>query len=526
MTCLREWLVRVWGSVYGGRSDRDLEEELRFHVESAAKDARRGDDGAGAADRARQNRVYAGGMAQSVELMRDQRGWPWLEDARRDLWLTFRMLTKARGFATVAILTLGLGIAASTVMFSVLNAVVLQPLPYRDPANLVLLWIDDVKRQLHQTLVPSPLYVEWKERSRAFSDLAFSTPNTPITLSGGGEAERRDAVRATSSVFLVLGVSPIAGRPYSAREERNGDRVAVIGRVLAERRFGSATAAVGQVLLIDGEPTTVIGVMPASFAFATDRRRRGARPTSRTSGDAPGGACRAAAAGARRDRGPHCGAGFDAGLEPRRADRRPSGAARRLALSRADRRHDMARGARHHGVSAGAAHPTRTPARGPPVRRRARRLQLVSAQRPRHGNAPRAGGCLAGAAPCAPRVARPRRAGGRADGLRFRDRRNPAPAFRCRAAGRRAQPVAGGAPSSHGARRRRQSGRFVGARARHARAARDVAGKIDRYLLSADARSCRSTPSLPGPKPSMRMRWPSRKTSIQPPGKSVENTHA
>jgi predicted permease len=267
MASLREWLLRLWGSLHGGRPDRDLEEELRFHVESATADARRRDDAAGTAKRVRQVRLDAGTVAQSVELMRDQRGWPWLEDARRDLRHTVRTLVKARGFATVTVLTLGLGISASTVMFSMVNAVVLQPLPYRDPDSLVLLWIDDVKRQLHQTLVPYPLYVEWKERSRAFSELGFSTPNTPVTLNGIGEAERLDAVRATASIFSVLGISPIEGRAYSAQEERNGDRVAVIGRALAERRFGNASAAVGRALLVDGEPTTVIGVMPSSFAF-------------------------------------------------------------------------------------------------------------------------------------------------------------------------------------------------------------------------------------------------------------------
>jgi len=125
MASLREWLLRVWGSLSGGRSDRDLEEELRFHVETATAAARRRDDAAGAAERARQVRVGAGGVAQSIELMRDQQRWPWLEDARRDLRETFRTLAKARGFATVAVLTLGLGIAASTVMFTVLNAVML-----------------------------------------------------------------------------------------------------------------------------------------------------------------------------------------------------------------------------------------------------------------------------------------------------------------------------------------------------------------------------------------------------------------
>jgi putative ABC transport system permease protein len=269
MPSLSEWVRRLRSSLYGGRSDRDLEEELRFHVQSATQEARHVDHGVGVDEGIRQARLRAGGVAQSLERMRDQRGLRWLEDARQDLRHTVRMLAKARGFTTVTVLTLGLGIAASTVMFSVLNAVVLQPMPYRDPGELVLLWIDDVERQRHQTLVPFPLYREWKERSRAFSDLGFSTPNTPITLHGAGDAERVDAVRASASAFAILAVSPLEGRSYSFEEERNGDRVAVIGRLLADRRFGSPTAAVGRVLLIDGEPTTVIGVMPSAFAFPT-----------------------------------------------------------------------------------------------------------------------------------------------------------------------------------------------------------------------------------------------------------------
>jgi hypothetical protein len=85
MAFLCEWLRRVWGSLYGGRSDRDLEQEPRFHVESVADEARRRDDGAGAGDRIRQSRLHGGGIAQSIELMRDQQGWPWLDDAKRDL---------------------------------------------------------------------------------------------------------------------------------------------------------------------------------------------------------------------------------------------------------------------------------------------------------------------------------------------------------------------------------------------------------------------------------------------------------
>ncbi len=204
-----------------------------------------------------------------MEPLRDQRGLPWLDDARRDLRQSLRMFARARGFTVVAILTLALGIAASTVMFSMLNAIVLRQLPYRDAATVVVLWTDDVTRQIHETLVPYPLYVEWKARSRSFSALGFTTSNTPVTLSGFGEADRVDAVRASAATFTVLGVSPLAGRVYTSDEERRGDRVVIISRTLAERRFGAADAALGQVLHLDGEPTTVIGVMPAWFGFPT-----------------------------------------------------------------------------------------------------------------------------------------------------------------------------------------------------------------------------------------------------------------
>jgi len=267
MPSLREWLIRLGGSVHASRSDKDLEEELRFHLDSATGDARRRSDGQ--EDAIRHARLSAGSISHSLELLRDQRGLPWLDDARRDLRQTLRIFARARGFTAVAVITLGLGIGAATAMFSVLNAVILRPLAYRDPGTLVVIWTDNVKRQLHETLVSYPLYVEWKERSRSFSDLGLTSPNTPVTLSGPGEAERLDAVRASASIFSILGVSPVEGRTYSPGEERTGEPVAVVSRALAERRFGSAAAALGQVLLLDGEPTTVIGVMPPSFGFPT-----------------------------------------------------------------------------------------------------------------------------------------------------------------------------------------------------------------------------------------------------------------
>jgi hypothetical protein len=131
MALVREWLIRVWGSLDAARSDKDLEEELRFHLDSATGEARRRSDGQ--EDAIRNARVRAGSIPHTLELLRDQRGLPWLDDATRDLRHTLRIFARARGFTAVAVLTLGLGIGASTAMFSVLNAVILRPLAYRDP---------------------------------------------------------------------------------------------------------------------------------------------------------------------------------------------------------------------------------------------------------------------------------------------------------------------------------------------------------------------------------------------------------
>ena len=264
---LREWLNRLLGSLSVGRSDRELEEELRFHLDAATRAAQRRSVDSG--DGRRPACGQAGSLSQSLDALRDQRGLPWLDDATRDLRQALRLFARAPGFTAVAILTLGLGIGASTVMFSVLNAVVLRPLPYRESRALVLLWTDDVKRQLHRTLVPNPLYVEWKARARSFTDLGFSSPNTPVTLSGAPAAERLDAARMSASTFNLLDVRLLAGRTFSADEEHQDEHVVVVSRGLAERRFGDAQSAVGRVLVLDGEPTTIIGVMPDSFGFPT-----------------------------------------------------------------------------------------------------------------------------------------------------------------------------------------------------------------------------------------------------------------
>src|SRR5687768_1950923 len=201
MSRFLELVSRMWATLRTRRTDGELEEELRLHLELTAEDARRRGHSPEGAVRAA--RLLAGSIPQAMEHLRDQRGLPWLEDGRRDLRQALRMLTRTPGFTVVAVLTLGLGIGASTAIFSMLNVIVLQPLPYRDPSRVVVLWTDDVRRQLRETLVSYLTYDAWKERSQAFAELGFATL-TPLTLTGNIEAERVDAARASRSTFTVL----------------------------------------------------------------------------------------------------------------------------------------------------------------------------------------------------------------------------------------------------------------------------------------------------------------------------------
>src|SRR5450631_4498323 len=193
---------------------------------------------------------------------------PALDSILQDLRYTFRTLWKDAGFTTFAILIVGLGIGASATVFSVINTLLLRPLPFREPERLVWISNHDVSRLSGQTTQVGHL-LDLRERNRSFSVLAAYFAFYGVgdnLLSGSGEPERLSGVPVSGNFFQVLGIQPQLGRLFTAEECKwHGPKAVLLSHGLWERRFGSDAGLVGSTLTINGEPVTVAGVLPASF---------------------------------------------------------------------------------------------------------------------------------------------------------------------------------------------------------------------------------------------------------------------
>jgi predicted permease len=181
----------------------------------------------------------------------------------QDLRYGYRMLAKNPGFAAVAILTLALGIGANTALFSVVNGVLLNPLPYPDPDRLVTL--HESKPNFEFGAIPYLNFVDWENQNHTFSSIGISR-GFSFTLTGMGEAERLQGDWVSASFFQTLGVKPIIGRDFTAQDDQFGaGPVALISAGLWKRKFGSAVDVLGKGITLNGNGFTIIGVMPASL---------------------------------------------------------------------------------------------------------------------------------------------------------------------------------------------------------------------------------------------------------------------
>src|SRR6266581_3017374 len=257
------WWTRLWRR---GQMEAQLEKELRFHLDQHTADLiARGHE---PAEARRLARLALGGPEQVKEKCRDARGTRWLEDLLRDARYALRTFRQKPGFTLVALLTLALGIGATTVMFAVINSVLLRPLSYPQPDRLVTLRI--FTEQFGELWGFSNLdFGDAKRESQTLALAAWTYSGG--TISVPGDPEYVNGRQISSELFSTLGISPAQGRAFRPDEDRPGEPpVAIISYGLWQRDFGGDPSAIGRSLVYEGKPYTVVGIAPTSFQLDGD----------------------------------------------------------------------------------------------------------------------------------------------------------------------------------------------------------------------------------------------------------------
>jgi predicted permease len=243
------------------RQPEQLSEEIQSHLQMAASDRiARGESAEPAQQAARRE---FGNVALIEQVTRDQWGTRWLEELLRDLHYAVRVLRKNPGFTLIAVLTLALGIGANTALFSIVNGVLLNPLPYANPEQLVTLHAS--KPNFETGSISFPNFRDWRKDNRTFSAMAISR-SFGFSLTGRGEPERVQAKLVSSDFFSLLGVQPVIGRSFVSGEDEIGAApIVMISAGLWRRKFGSSPDALGKTLTLDGHDYTIVGVFAANF---------------------------------------------------------------------------------------------------------------------------------------------------------------------------------------------------------------------------------------------------------------------
>jgi putative ABC transport system permease protein len=185
----------------------------------------------------------------------------------RDARYAVRMLVHTPGFSLVAMLTFAIGIGVNTAVFSVVDGVLLRPLPYPKANEITMVWLDNTRQKIKEDITSFPNYRDWRDQNTSYAHLAGVT-EASFTLTGAGEPERLEGVIATANYFDVMGVGAIHGRVFTSQNETPGqDGVIVISEGLWQRRFGGAQDVLGRTISLNGRPHEIIGVMPASLKW-------------------------------------------------------------------------------------------------------------------------------------------------------------------------------------------------------------------------------------------------------------------
>ncbi len=263
MPNLRIFVRRLRGLFGKDRLDRELAEEIESNLQMHIADNLRA--GMSAAEARRQALIKLGGLDATKEAYRDQAGLPILDTLVQDIRYGFRGLRRSPGFAFTAVLTLALGIGATTAIFSAVYALLIQPLPYRDPDRLV--WVAERQRSGAGGAIAEPDMVAWRERGRPFESVAGYAFHE-YTLTGAGDAVRLQGALVSANFLSLLGVAPQMGRDLVPADDRPGSpAVALLSDALWRERFSADPRVLGTTLNLDTTAYTVVGVLPPHFRF-------------------------------------------------------------------------------------------------------------------------------------------------------------------------------------------------------------------------------------------------------------------
>jgi len=268
-TLRRTW-NRLLGSFFGRRRENDLADELETHIQLIAdENIRRGLPPDEAHRRAR---LQFGSVESTKESYRDQRGLPFLDTIVQDLRYALRGIRKSPGFAAVAILSLAIGIGSNTTLFSIINTVLLRPLPYPESDRLV--WIGETRADLpfspaNPGLVSYENFVDWRMQQTLFESIGAyqSTGGSPGAFLIGDEPVRLEIQRMSADAFAALKVAPIIGRVFNNDEDRRGGTPSVVLSYRTWQQHFGGGPVVGQKVNMNGVMHTILGVMPPGFSF-------------------------------------------------------------------------------------------------------------------------------------------------------------------------------------------------------------------------------------------------------------------
>jgi putative ABC transport system permease protein len=256
---LKRFLRRLLSSVWSGRDESGLDREIASHLQLLEDDYQH--RGLPADEARRAARLALGGIERTKELHRHERSFAWMDETWRDLCYAARTLAHDIGFTAAVVLTIGAAIGGTAAVFSLINAVLLETLPYREPAQLVVIGEGTARRSV------APVnYALLTMHNEAFTSIAATAGYSATLL--GDRPEIIEGRRVTHNFFDVIGVAPVLGRAFRSDEDRPGaERVAILSYTWWRDRFGLDPATVGRDVMLDNEPVRVIGIMPEGFQF-------------------------------------------------------------------------------------------------------------------------------------------------------------------------------------------------------------------------------------------------------------------